>query len=79
MLLNEDLNGLKITDMTKTSNLEGIEYIPIVQDNFNKKIDVNDMKVALDIPKLSSDLNQSDANIAASTKATNDLLSLLNT
>ena len=79
MLLNEDLNGLKITDMTKTSNLEGIEYIPIVQDNFNKKIDVNDMKVALDIPKLSSDLNQSDANIAASTKATNFLLSLLGT
>ena len=41
MLLNEDLNGLKITDMTKTSNLEGIEYIPIVQDNFNKKININ--------------------------------------
>ena len=37
------------------------------------------MKVALDIPKLSSDLNQSNTNIAASTKATNDLLSLLNT
>lgn len=75
MLINDkDLTGLKISEMIEASRIDGKEHIPIVQDSFNKKVAVEDLMEMLEVPRLTSDLDNDAIDIAASANAANQLL-----
>lgn len=70
----DELNGLKITEMVNTSTLGGVDLIPVVQDGFNKKTTIAQVKEMLGVTNLTSDLQNSSTTTGASANATNQLL-----
>lgn len=69
----QNLTGLKITEMVDSNGLNTEDLVPIVQNDFNKKTTIEDFIGIIDVPKLTSDLQNTSTVIAASANATNAL------